>query len=145
MLEHARSLLPLHLNIRFLDPAFGTGAFYSALLRTFPRSRLLTSVAYEIDPAYGHAADELWHGTPLRLHIADFTKATPEEDGESESNLIVCNPPYVRHQHLAREEKQRLMRLVKETVGLRLNGLSGLYCYFICLAHRWLSEGGLAG
>ena len=26
-----------------------------------------------------------------------------------------------------------------------LSGLSGLYCYFIALAHGWMSEGGIAG
>jgi hypothetical protein len=29
--------------------------------------------------------------------------------------------------------------------GVRLNGLAGLYCYFLCIAHRWMAENGLAG
>jgi predicted RNA methylase len=35
ILEYARKILPADLNIRFLDPAFGTGSFYSALLKRF--------------------------------------------------------------------------------------------------------------
>ncbi len=35
ILEHAKALLSPTQQIRFLDPAFGTGAFYSALLRSF--------------------------------------------------------------------------------------------------------------
>ncbi len=35
VLEYARKILPSNLNIRFLDPAVGTGSFYSALLKTF--------------------------------------------------------------------------------------------------------------
>lgn len=32
--------------IRFLDPGFGTGSFYSALLSTFPSSQITEAVGY---------------------------------------------------------------------------------------------------
>ena len=40
VLDHARALLPPDVPVRFLDPAIGTGSFYSALLRTFPSDRI---------------------------------------------------------------------------------------------------------
>jgi hypothetical protein len=50
--EYAKNLLPQNQQIRFLDPAFGTGSFYSALLQLFPRSQIVTAVGYEIDSHY---------------------------------------------------------------------------------------------
>ena len=36
MLRYARSLLPTSAKVSFLDPGFGTGAFYSALMTVVP-------------------------------------------------------------------------------------------------------------
>ncbi len=36
-------------------------------------------------------------------------------------------------------------RLTKEIAGVRLSGLAGLYCYFLCLSYGWMAENGLAG
>jgi predicted RNA methylase len=75
IMEHARSLLSPTSAIRFLDPAIGTGSFYSALLRSFPDAQIADAVGYEIDSHYGHEATRLWVDTPLKLKIADFTCA----------------------------------------------------------------------
>lgn len=131
-------------NIRFLDPALGTGSFYSALLRTFPTEAIAAAEGYEIDAHYGTAAQTLWERHPLKIHLDDFTHAAPRPT-ENRFNLVICNPPYVRHHHLSGADKLRLKELSESTCGVRINGLSGLYCYFMALAHAWLSEGGIAG
>lgn len=144
IIRHAKALLPRALKIRFLDPAFGTGSFYSALLRTFRGSNIAKATGYEIDRIYAREAKKLWKQTPLELHLADFTRATsPDSDG-SKANLIVCNPPYVRHHHLSAREKRRLRMLVGQITGVRFNGLAGLYCYFLGISHAWLAKNGLA-
>lgn len=40
ILAYARTLLPKKAEISFLDPAFGTGAFYSALLNQFSHTQI---------------------------------------------------------------------------------------------------------
>lgn len=144
ILTFAYKLLPTPEPVRFLDPAFGTGSFYSALLQTFPTIQIATARGYEVDAHYGVAAQQLWAATPLTLTLADFTKAILPVNDCERANLLICNPPYVRHHHLEQTEKLRLQELVKQVTGIRLNGLSGLYCYFLLLAHAWLAEGGLA-
>ncbi len=145
ILAYARSLLPPEASVRFLDPAFGTGSFYSALLQVFERSRISSAVAYEIDPYYGDAAGELWSGAGLELRIADFTRAlAPDGDGVA-ANLLICNPPYVRHHHLSGEDKTRLQSLVRRTTGITLSGLAGFYCYYMGVAHAWLARDAIAG
>ena len=140
----AKSLLSKGCRVRFLDPAFGTGAFYSALLWSFPKNRIVWAKAYEIDPHYGQPAQELWQGTPLALTLSDFTGVTPPADEEDKATLIVCNPPYVRHHHLDAGAKLRLRAASIDAAGVDLNGLTGLYCHFVALSHAWMAKDALA-
>ncbi|MDB9509650.1 Eco57I restriction-modification methylase domain-containing protein [Kamptonema animale CS-326] len=145
ILKYASILLPSDIKIRFLDPAFGTGSFYSALLQQFGRSQIVKAVGYEIDPHYGNEAIKLWSDTSLHLNIADFTQATPPDSDEAKANLVICNPPYVRHHHLNRVEKLRLQQLAQQTAGVKLSQLASLYCHFLCIADASMVVGGLAG
>lgn len=146
MLRQAATLLCDCRSIRFLDPAIGTGAFYSAFLDVFGQRRVETAVGYEIDPHYGLPAKRLWAGTGIELRLADFTQAAPPS-ARAKYDLLVCNPPYVRHHHLASKdgEKRRLRARGRRASGVELSGLAGLYCYFMALAHDWLTDGALAG
>jgi adenine-specific DNA-methyltransferase len=145
MLQYAHWVLHQP-EIRFLDPAFGTGVFYSALLNVFPRDRIEKAVGFEIDETYWRAAVELWnHEPPLELQLADSTRVSQPKTELDKFNLIICNPPYVRHHAITSSEKQRLRDLVTKTVGIRPSGYSGLYCYFLLLSHNWMSKNGLAG
>ncbi|HEY4930261.1 MAG TPA: Eco57I restriction-modification methylase domain-containing protein [Terriglobales bacterium] len=127
--------------IRFLDPAFGTGSFYSALLTATTRDS--ASAGFEIDDHYGNPSSEFWRASNLQLNVADFTKATPPPI-ENKFNLVICNPPYVRHHHISPHEKSRLQKVIREELGINVKGLTGLYCYFVLLAHRWMAPGAIA-
>ena len=144
ILSHARTLLGKHAKVRFLDPALGTGAFYSALLDVFSKNNVESAVGYEIDPHYGRAAAGLWRATGLEVRLEDFTLARPPETSE-QFNLLICNPPYVRHHHIASADKQRLQARTRLACGVGMNGLAGLYCYFLGMSHAWLADRGVAG
>jgi predicted RNA methylase len=144
LLAHARTLVPQHAPVRFLDPAIGTGSFYTALLRHFAAERLRAAVGVEIDPHYGNPARELWLDHGLKIELDDFTAMKPPIAAER-FNLIVCNPPYVRHHHMGADEKGRLQAATTAASGVRMAGLAGLYCYFLGLAHAWLADDGIAG
>jgi len=143
VLDHARRLLPTHMPVRFLDPAMGTGSFYAALLGSFSALSIAAATGFEIDPHYGEPARALWQNYPLDIHLDDFTRASPPPPTER-YNLIVCNPPYVRHHHLESAEKIRLQQATAAASGVRLGGLAGLYCHFMGLGHPWLAEDGIA-
>jgi type I restriction-modification system DNA methylase subunit len=130
-------------RVRFLDPALGTGAFYSALRQVFPPARIASATGVEVDPSFARVASALWGGAGLQVIEADFTRTQPPP-AEERFNFILTNPPYVRHHHLTPEQKRRLQRLVMRDLGIRVSGLAGLYCYFVLLADRWLADGGLA-
>jgi hypothetical protein len=140
----ALALLPPELEIRFLDPAIGTGAFYSALLRLVSGRRVLSARGFEIDAHYAVPARDLFAGRGLCLDQADFTRESAPVSGSDRFNLLIANPPYVRHHHLAPEEKQRLQEATASACGVRIGGLAGLYCYFMGLCHAWMSPDGIA-
>lgn len=144
ILRYARAQLAEREQIRFIDPAIGTGSFYSALLDVFPKSRIGAAVGFEIDPHYGKPAARLWRSTGLDIHLDDFTQAKVSPESQR-FNLMICNPPYVRHHHIANEDKQRLRASTLEACDVKINGLAGLYCYFLGLSHAWMADGGLAG
>ncbi len=144
ILQYAKMILGKNKKVRFIDPAIGTGSFYSALLSVFPKARIDVKVGYEIDKHYGAPAAVLWGNTGLDIRLEDFTRGEAWKETEG-FNLLICNPPYVRHHHIVNSEKKRLKTRAQESCGIEINGLAGLYCYFLGLSHAWMSEGGLAG
>jgi hypothetical protein len=131
-------------GIRFADPAIGSGSFFSAALAVFGRERIASAVGIELDPAFCAAARNLWAPAGLEIVQGDFTRILANGGRLPAPNLILANPPYVRHHHLSREEKQRLQALVHKMTGIEVNGLAGLYVYFVLLATAWMEEGGYA-
>jgi adenine-specific DNA-methyltransferase len=127
-------------EVNFFDPAFGMGSFYTALVKVFGAK--VNALGFELDSDYYSAAKEVWSEyTQLTVKNIDFTKENP--DDYKKANLIVCNPPYIRHQHLSREIKDRLKKAIEES-GNSLSGLAGLHAYFMLLCDQWLEEEGLA-
>lgn len=143
VIKSSLAWLPKRESVRFLEPGFGTGPFYSALLQSVPASRIERAAGYEIDSQYIEPNVRLWGDTGLRLHLGDFTQVEPPADEAHKYNLIVCNPPYVRHHHLSSRQKQQLQAAVSQRLGFEMNGLSGLYTYFMVLSQQWMTKGGV--
>lgn len=130
-------------RIAFLEPAFGTGAFYSALQQNLSgtKKQVEKATGIEIDPEYFEAASMVWRDNSICIQKGDFTKSEPL----GQYNLLITNPPYVRHHYLSRESKEALVNQVRTETGLEISGLAGLYCYFLLLAHKWLAPGAICG
>jgi hypothetical protein len=138
--RYAHSLLEGR-PVRFLDPAIGTGSFYSALLQAFPAEKIEAATGVELDPIFSEAAAALWGNTGLRIVRGDFTEQRPPSQ---RFNLVLTNPPYVRHHHLTASQKDRLRQQLAQSLTFDVSGLAGLYCYFLLLCHDWMEDGGLA-
>ncbi len=130
-------------NIHFADPALGSGSFFSAALAVFGRPRITSAVGVELDPVFCNVARELWANDGLEVIQGDFTRAVASGLLPA-PNLILANPPYVRHHHLERADKERLQALAYKMTGVEVNGLAGLYVYFVLLATAWMENGAFA-
>jgi hypothetical protein len=138
--RHASSLLG-DTPVRFLDPSVGTGSFFSALLNVYPADSIAAAAGVELDPLFADTAKSLWADSGLQVSQADFTRLAPPTHG---FNLVLANPPYVRHHHLPASEKDRLKAQLANSLRLPISGLAGLYCYFLLQCHEWMEEDGLA-
>jgi adenine-specific DNA-methyltransferase len=130
--------------IRFADPALGTGSLYSAALAVFGPENIVSAVGVELDPDFRAASCALWAEAGLDVVGGDFTRIIAGSNRPVAPNLILANPPYVRHHHLRREDKERLQALAYQMAGVKVNGLAGLYVYFLLLATAWMEAGGYA-
>ncbi len=142
IVAHVRALRgPWDDPIRFLDPTVGTGAFYSALSHVTAGKAIESAIGVEVDPAVASVARSLWGEAGLTVLEGSFFDLTPTGP---KANLVLANPPYVRHHHISRDEKVRLGRRVAGELGLAVSGLAGLYCYVLLCADAWMADGGLA-
>lgn len=137
--RHARALMG-NKKVRFLDPAIGTGSFFSALLDVCKAEDIEAASGVELDPLFVHAGRALWEGHGLNIVHGDFTHLEPPAE---RFNLVLTNPPYVRHHHLSGEDKNRLKAQLAQSLQMSISGLAGLYCYFLLHAHDWMEDGGL--
>ncbi len=131
-------------DIRFADPSIGSGSFFSAALAVFRSKRISSAVGVELDPAFADAARDLWADAGLEVVRGDFTQVVANSSCPPAPNVILANPPYVRHHHMNREDKERLQGLARKMTGVEVNGLAGLYVYFLLLATAWMEDGGVA-
>lgn len=146
--ELAKEMISYGLNIQedreisFLEPAMGTGAFYSALLSEIKKTgkTIKNALGIEVDRDFYDAASAIWAGD-IEILQGDFTIT----DCFYKTNFLISNPPYVRHHYIPQEQKIILGRKIKAETGIRLSGLAGLYCYFILLAHKWLAPNAICG
>ena len=131
-------------GIRLADPTIGSGSFFSAALAVYGPKCIESAVGVELDPAFADAARDLWADDGLEVVRGDFTRVVASSSCPSAPNLILANPPYVRHHHMNRADKERLQRLAFKMTGVEVNGLAGLYVYFLLLATAWMEDGGHA-
>lgn len=126
--------------IDFGDPAVGTGAFYSAVLKELPRTAIRSAIGVDISPVHVEAAKWRWEDKNMQVIEGDYLHL----DRLPKRNLILANPPYLRHQGIPGEYKTELRQRASADLGMRISGLSGQYVYFVLLSHKWMQVGAVA-
>jgi adenine-specific DNA-methyltransferase len=141
--RYALSLHAQDQDIRFLEPAIGSGSFYSALLRNLGDHRLSRAIGVETDPRFVAVTRKLWCDSGLEVLEGDYTASGVVAD-DYKATLLLANPPYVRHHHMTGNEKKRLATGVLHDLGAKVSGLSGLYVYFVLLSHAHLADNAIS-
>lgn len=126
-------------ELSLLEPAIGLGAFYSAFLRYAQGKIPYKAVGFEKNEELAHQASNLWKPMGLVVQNSDFTTFDCPQNEQNRFDILVTNPPYVRHQYI-KSDKERLRDSVKSQFGWDVSGLMGLYGYFVLLAHNWMKE-----
>ncbi len=142
ILSETKKYLPDNREITFMDPALGSGSFYSAFLSEFENKASYNNYGIEIDSELSEYAKSNYGELGLNVINEDFTNTNAKEI--SKVDLLVSNPPYSRHHHITTEIKAKITSWVKAKYGIKVSKLSGLHCYFMYLAQQYLKENGIA-
>lgn len=126
--------------IDFGDPAVGTGAFFAALLSTVPPDSIRSAVGVDISPRHVAAARWRWDSKNMQVIEGDYLHMNKLPL----RNLVLANPPYLRHQSIPSKYKQELRERASADLGMIISGLSGQYIYFLLLSHKWMTPGAIA-
>jgi len=137
---YALSHWPKNQPINFGDPAVGTGAFFAALLHATGGKSPQSAVGVEISAKQADAAQWRWQAKGLKVVCEDYLHM----ETLAPRNLILANPPYLRHQEIDKEYKSKLRQRASVILGRQVSALSGQYVYFMLLSHSWMEPGALA-
>lgn len=137
-------------EIRFGDPAIGTGALFLALRRALEERngaenrhyQMISAIGVDVDKEmvwdasmrYGKRGLKVIYGDALSLDI----------DLEEKRNLMLVNPPYDRHEQIPVDYRREIQRLAEEQTGISVIGDAGLYVYYLLIMDKWLEKGGVA-
>lgn len=138
--KYAVSFLNPQVLINFGDPSVGTGAFYSALLKNVEKNRISSAIGVDVSPKQVEAAKWRWENKNMQVLLDDYLHM----EKLPHRNLILANPPYMRHQGIPSAYKLELRQRASVTMGMKISGLSGQYVYFLLLSHQWMDEGAVA-
>ena len=100
-------------DVSFVEPSIGTGVFYSAFTEVFGNKGQQV-LGFEIDPHYFNPTKEFWKDDSLELRCMDFLAQKPD----MLFDILVANPPYVRHHHIDNETKVRLQGEILQKTGI---------------------------
>ncbi len=128
------------ISIDFGDPANGVGAFYQALIQIIPKERISSAIGIDINPKMVFLAKLKWGDRGLKVLRGDYLHMgiLPHR------NLILANPPYLRHQKIPPKYKEKLRNRIVSLNGNWISARSGQYVYFLLLSHQWMSPNAIA-
>ncbi|MCG8366604.1 MAG: XamI family restriction endonuclease [Pseudanabaenales cyanobacterium] len=125
-----------------LEPAVGSGVFISSIISLSPQNLTYTSI--EIDALYSRICEELFSEFGCNVLNQDFFSFIESEESQENFDLVITNPPYVRHHHFESETKKQYQEKVLRVLGISVSGLAGLYIYYILLCDQLLRDGAVA-
>lgn len=134
-------------NEHVLEPSFGGCTFLdasieqlSALGHPTPEKQIF---GCDIDPmAFLHLTELLGKSGPAdHFFKIDFLALRPEDVGGCIADVVIGNPPYIRHSKI--EKKQKLsIAMWKAQYGIHVDARSSLWTYFLLHSLLFLKQGG---
>jgi adenine-specific DNA methylase len=132
-----------------LEPCIGAGVlFFKAIqqLEEFQVSNRTSKNIYGVDIDFTAVENvkarlELGQRESSNLVCMDFLKTTPNIDIHL-VDVVICNPPYTRHQDLEQNYKSEIAEGIEKNTSIRLSRQSSIYVYFVIHAAQFLKENG---
>jgi hypothetical protein len=123
-----------------MDPTVGPGTFIGSLWEAGVFSRGVRFIGFDIDPELVSSSCRVLQsfGIEGEVKLADYLLQEV-----SKTDLIVMNPPYVRHEKIPADLKRLYRTSVGTRLGVKVDGRSNLFVYFLLKALSDLKLGGV--
>lgn len=141
--REALKALPEGLDIRFADPAIGTGMLFAATRHAAGAARISRAVGYERDEERGRATAYRWRRWGLEVQTGDFIGR--DLTATEQFNLVLANPPYLRYEMQDREVVEAAARRIARAVGVEIPTRANLFVHFVLAAHSLMAPEAAAG
>ena len=116
-----------------LEPAFGLGVFYRALLS---KKSELSIKGFDIDETIFAEAKEIFHGIPkVDIHLEDYMF----NDWNNKYDGIICNPPYFKFHDY---DNKTILNEIENHLKIKLNGFTNIYALFLLKSIYQLNTNG---
>ncbi len=126
---------------RVIEPSCGDGSFVLAAGKRLGDSGHVTAIEIvqeELEKAKARIAGET---VPIDWRAGSFFRVMPDLLKGEQFDAVVGNPPFIRFQHFAAEERAYAFSLA-HSFGYRPNGLANAWASFVELSAELLREGG---
>ncbi|UCE16443.1 MAG: N-6 DNA methylase [Candidatus Bathyarchaeota archaeon] len=132
-----------------LEPCVGSGIlFFEAIqqLKQFHTSGDALKNVYGVDidsVAVENVGKKIGPDLSVNSNVIhmDFLRTIPNKELPL-VDVVICNPPYTRHQHLDQDYKKEIAKSIEQKTGIELSRQSSIYVYFLIHASRFLKEKG---
>ncbi|MYM71763.1 N-6 DNA methylase [Duganella sp. FT134W] len=132
---------------KVLEPCFGGCTFLDsavARLGSIGSKNAQTNLfGCDIDPVAFTVLNRLIKPSTLSGHFfqQDFLELEPDQCATGKMDLVIGNPPYIRHSNFSTKQKANVAKMVEKS-AVRLHGRANLWAYFVVHALKFLNPNG---
>lgn len=127
-------------KIKLLDPCIGPATFLKAF-RTVDNSKSNSYYGFDIDSEMINYSREYSKNTNFQVFLESTDYLL--ENIEFKPNAIIMNPPYIRHEWISRDLKDKYRKNIETMYNTKVDGRSNLFIYFFLKSFFELEENGL--
>ncbi|MGO2746192.1 Eco57I restriction-modification methylase domain-containing protein [Microbacterium sp.] len=141
-ITRTKALLGSRTSLRVLEPSSGDGAFLRGLERSGLQPDLGHVEAVELIEDEAHKSAQVLSSLGLPGRVVNENVLRWSQGQSADFDLVLANPPYVRFQFIADDDKQRA-RAISAELGAAGSSVSNLWIPVFLLSLSKLRDGGV--
>jgi adenine-specific DNA-methyltransferase len=129
---------------KILEPSCGDGIFFESIINHSDTSDI-SCLGIELDAVEAEKSQNLVENySSIRIINDDFFNVFEQELKNTEFDLILGNPPYIRYQYLTAEQREVQSKILTSN-RMKSNKLINAWVSFVVASVQVLKEGGKVG
>lgn len=129
-----------HLKTVF-EPSCGDGVFFDALINQKQINGLTSVLGLEVNKDEIQPMQQKYQGTNINIQHGDFFDFYRDNNKNSQFDLILGNPPYIRYQYLLDSQRDEMSKILVSH-GMKSNKLINAWVGFTVACVHLLSDKG---